>query len=48
MTLNPEHQRSPGLDSSKIALLKYTIDHKGPLHNYNQKTIFWDREHVYN
>ncbi len=48
MTLNPEHQRSHLLDSSKMALLQHTIDHKGTTHNYNQKSIFWDREHVYN
>ena len=43
-----ESGKSRLLGQSKMALLNYLSEQKKGTHNYNQKSIFWDREHVYN
>lgn len=49
MAVNQDYQRSRLIDASKLALLQYAADSKAPtLHSYNQRSMFWDREHIYN
>ena len=36
------------LESSKEAFISYLSDQKVSKHNYQKRSIFWDREHVYN
>jgi len=36
------------LESSKVAFINYLSEQKAPKHNYQKRSIFWDREHVYN
>lgn len=48
MTATTPDGRSRLIESSKVALLHYGVDSKGAAHNFSQRSIFWDREHVYN
>jgi hypothetical protein len=42
---SPKKQRL--LDTGKAAFLEYVADRKESLHNYQRRSIFWDREHLY-
>ena len=35
-------------DASKVGLLSYLSEQKSTSNIYNQRSMFWDREHVYN
>ena len=43
-----EGTKSRLLGQSKVALLNHLAENRRGSSNYNQKSIFWDREHVYN
>lgn len=43
-----DHKKSSMLECSKVAFINYLSEQKTPKHNYQKRSIFWDREHVYN